>query len=118
MQAYQLVVDRAGWTPGRYEEWMASTIGHLLPPGKRGPTTRIPDAPEDTWMMGDVHNALRRDLDGANAVLSTTPYPEGAQRTAVRGHVSWMRASSMPTTAARTPGCGPWCEPGTQRKRH
>jgi AcrR family transcriptional regulator len=30
MEVYQLLVDRAGWTPERYEEWLADTIGRLL----------------------------------------------------------------------------------------
>ena len=35
MQVYQLLVDVAGWTPDRYEEWIADTIGRLLRP-RRG----------------------------------------------------------------------------------
>ena len=34
MQVYQLLVEVAGWTPARYEDWMADTIGRLLRPGK------------------------------------------------------------------------------------
>jgi AcrR family transcriptional regulator len=30
MEVYQLLVERAGWTPERYEEWLADTIGRLL----------------------------------------------------------------------------------------
>ena len=52
--------------------------------------THIPDAPADTRMMGIVHDALRRDLERAIAVLSTTPYPAGARQAAIGGHISWM----------------------------
>ncbi len=33
MEVYQLLVDRAGWSAARYEEWLAETIGRLLRPG-------------------------------------------------------------------------------------
>jgi hypothetical protein len=36
MEVFQLLVDRAGWTPARYEEWLAETIGRLLRPGGKG----------------------------------------------------------------------------------
>ncbi len=32
MEVYQLLVDRAGWSAARYEEWLADTIARLLPP--------------------------------------------------------------------------------------
>ena len=50
----------------------------------------VPDAPPDTRMMGIVHDALRRDLGRALDVLSTAPYPEGAQRIVVGDHLRWM----------------------------
>lgn len=37
MEVYQLLVDRAGWTPARYEDWLADTIGRLLRPGRPKP---------------------------------------------------------------------------------
>ena len=38
MEVYQLLVDRAGWTATRYEEWLAETIVRLLrPKGKEKP---------------------------------------------------------------------------------
>ena len=30
MEVYQLLVDRAGWSAARYEEWLADTIARLL----------------------------------------------------------------------------------------
>ena len=30
MEVYQLLVERAGWSAARYEEWLADTIGRLL----------------------------------------------------------------------------------------
>ena len=36
MEVYQLLVERAGWSAARYEEWAAAAIGRLLRPvGKR-----------------------------------------------------------------------------------
>ncbi len=35
MEVYQFLVDRAGWSPARYEEWLADTIGRLLRPGRK-----------------------------------------------------------------------------------
>lgn len=36
MEVHQLLVDRAGWSATRYEDWLAETIGRLLwPAGKR-----------------------------------------------------------------------------------
>ena len=32
MEVYQLLVVRAGWSPARYEDWLADTIGRLLRP--------------------------------------------------------------------------------------
>ncbi len=52
--------------------------------------SRDRSAPADTRMMGIVHDALRRDLRRAIGTLSTAPYPEGAQRRAIGGHMSWM----------------------------
>jgi AcrR family transcriptional regulator len=37
MEVYQLLVDRAGWSPARYEDWLADTIGRLLRPGRQKP---------------------------------------------------------------------------------
>jgi AcrR family transcriptional regulator len=34
MEVYELLVDRAGWSPDQYEKWLAETILRLLPPGK------------------------------------------------------------------------------------
>ena len=34
MEVYQLLVDRAGWSAARYEDWLADTIGRLLRPGR------------------------------------------------------------------------------------
>ena len=38
MEVYQLLVDRAGWSGARYEEWLAETIARLL----RGPRKERP----------------------------------------------------------------------------
>jgi AcrR family transcriptional regulator len=35
MEVYHLLVERAGWTPDRYEEWLAETIARLLRPGRK-----------------------------------------------------------------------------------
>ena len=35
MEVYQLLVDRAGWSPARYEDWLADTIGRLLRPVRK-----------------------------------------------------------------------------------
>jgi hypothetical protein len=32
MEVYQLLVERAGWSPARYEAWLADTIVRLLRP--------------------------------------------------------------------------------------
>ncbi|MGH3226933.1 MAG: hemerythrin domain-containing protein [Streptosporangiaceae bacterium] len=47
-------------------------------------------AAADTRMMGIVHDALRRDLGRARRTLAGQPYPEGARRVAIAGHVRWM----------------------------
>ncbi|MGH7733734.1 MAG: hemerythrin domain-containing protein [Gemmatimonadales bacterium] len=47
-------------------------------------------AAADTRMMGIVHDALRRDLGRARRALVGQPYPEGARRAAIAGHVRWM----------------------------
>jgi hemerythrin-like domain-containing protein len=49
-----------------------------------------PNAPADTRMMGIVHDALRRDLTRARAVLAHTPPPADRQREAVAHHLEWM----------------------------
>ncbi len=36
MEVYQLLVDRAGWGPDRYEEWLADTIVRLLRTSRKG----------------------------------------------------------------------------------
>jgi len=36
MEVYQLLVERAGWSAARYEEWAAATIGRLLRPVRKG----------------------------------------------------------------------------------
>ncbi len=58
--------------------------------GKGEAMTGVRDAPADTRMMGIVHDALRRDFGRAIDVLSTAPYPDGGQRTAIGDHVGWM----------------------------
>lgn len=52
----------------------------------------MPDdrAPADTNMMRIVHNALRRDLRRARAVLTQEPPPDGPQRKAIAGHLAWL----------------------------
>jgi hemerythrin-like domain-containing protein len=47
-------------------------------------------APADTRTMRIVHNALRRDLNRARAVLTTAPYPHTDQRRALAEHLDWM----------------------------
>jgi len=47
-------------------------------------------APADTNMMRIVHNALRRDLRRARAVLDQDPPPEDRQREAIASHLVWM----------------------------
>jgi hypothetical protein len=47
-------------------------------------------APADTRMMGIVHDALRRDLERARAVLTVEPYPRGRQRRALGEHMAWL----------------------------
>ena len=38
MEVFQLLVERAGWSAARYEEWLADTIGRLLRlDGREGP---------------------------------------------------------------------------------
>ena len=49
-----------------------------------------PDTPADTTMMRIVHDALRRDLDRAHAVLSQPERADTAQRRAVGAHLTWM----------------------------
>ncbi|GIH14297.1 hemerythrin domain-containing protein [Rugosimonospora africana] len=46
--------------------------------------------PADTRMMGIVHNALRRDLERMQAVLTSQPYPRGRQRRALGEHAVWL----------------------------
>ena len=48
------------------------------------------DAPADTRMMAIVHSALKRDLRRTREVLATSPPPQGQQRRALGGHVTWM----------------------------
>ncbi len=48
------------------------------------------NAPADTRMMGIVHEALRRDLTRARAVLAHTPPPPDRQREALAHHIEWM----------------------------
>jgi hemerythrin-like domain-containing protein len=52
--------------------------------------TTATDAPADTTMMRIVHDALRRDLDRANAVLTAPVRASGDQRRAIGAHLSWM----------------------------
>lgn len=47
-------------------------------------------APADTRTMGIVHSALRRDLERTRVALTTSPYPEGAQRRAIGEHLRTM----------------------------
>ena len=46
--------------------------------------------PADTRIMGIVHGALRRDLLRVREVVSTPPYPSGAQRQAIGRHCLWL----------------------------
>lgn len=46
--------------------------------------------PADTRTMKIVHNALRRDLPRARAVLSAVPYPHARQRVALAEHLLLM----------------------------
>jgi hemerythrin-like domain-containing protein len=48
------------------------------------------DPPADTTMMRIVHDALRRDLARAHAVLTAPARASGDQRRAVGAHLSWM----------------------------
>lgn len=48
------------------------------------------DTPADTTMMRIVHQALRRDLARAAAVLTEPERVSGAQRRAVAAHLTWM----------------------------
>jgi iron-sulfur cluster repair protein YtfE (RIC family) len=48
--------------------------------------------PADTRSMRVVHNALRRDLPRAHAVLSTLPYPHDKQRVALADHLLMVMA--------------------------
>lgn len=48
------------------------------------------DSPADTTMMRIVHNALRRDLARASAVLTEPERASGDQRRAIAGHLTWM----------------------------
>lgn len=48
------------------------------------------DGPADTRMMAIVHEALKRDLRRARAVLAADPPPVGRQQVALGRHVSWM----------------------------
>jgi AcrR family transcriptional regulator len=38
MELYQMLVERAGWTPERYEEWLADAIARLVTPGAKEST--------------------------------------------------------------------------------
>ena len=80
--------------------------------------TAVRDAPADTRMMGIVHDALRRDLGRAIAVLSAAPPPDGAQRVAIGDHVAWTMgfldahhqgedAGLWPLVRDRNPGATP-----------
>lgn len=51
-----------------------------------------PSGPADTTMMRIVHNALRRDLRRARAVLTREPPPDDRQRTAIAEHLVWLTA--------------------------
>ena len=52
--------------------------------------TTAPEAPADTTMMRIVHDALRRDLARAQAVLARPPGPDPARRRAIGAHLGWM----------------------------
>jgi hemerythrin-like domain-containing protein len=75
------------------------------------------DAPADTRMMGIVHSALQRDLLRAREVLAVHPPPEGGQRRALGGHVTWLMKflhahhsaedeGLWPAVRRRNPGAG------------
>ncbi len=49
-----------------------------------------PNAPADTTMMRIVHTALRRDLERAQAALTSAPPPDDPQRVAIARHLAWM----------------------------
>ena len=49
-----------------------------------------PDTPADTTMMRIVHDALRRDLARADAVLTKPNPARSNQRRAIGAHLSWM----------------------------
>ena len=49
-----------------------------------------PDVPADTTMMRIVHQALRRDLAWAHAVLSGPDGVRGEQRRAIGAHLGWL----------------------------
>jgi hemerythrin-like domain-containing protein len=51
-----------------------------------------PGAPADTTIMRIVHDALRRDLGRAHAVLTQATPPDGRQRAAIAEHLHWMMA--------------------------
>jgi hypothetical protein len=51
-----------------------------------------PDRRADTRLMHIVHQALRRDLERAAAILDGGPPLADRQRIAVAGHVGWMMA--------------------------
>ena len=75
------------------------------------------EAPADTRMMGIVHSALQRDLLRAREVLAAQPPPEGRQRRALGGHVTWLMEflhrhhsgedeGLWPAVRRRNPGAG------------
>lgn len=54
--------------------------------------TTDPNGPADTTIMGIIHQALRRDLERAAAVLGGEPAPSSRQRKAIARHLVWMMA--------------------------
>ena len=52
--------------------------------------TTATDAPADTTMMRIVHDALRRDLARATAVLTEPESASSDQRRAIGAHLTWM----------------------------
>ena len=52
--------------------------------------TTATDAPADTTMMRIVHDALRRDLARASAVLTEPRRASRDQRRAIGAHLTWM----------------------------
>ena len=52
--------------------------------------TTAKDAPADTTMMRIVHDALRRDLTRAHAVLTAPARANRDQRRAIGAHLRWM----------------------------